>query len=87
MDHFRVIRFIKILIEQLGHRANIALQPHFQRVLIERFPVERVNQPHLFAGFRVSAQQHLRWENHRHHRRDMRWAIHSTIAPSDAALP
>ena len=65
--HFGVIRFIEILIEQLRHRADVALQPHVERMLVKRVAVKRVDQPQLFV-VDVGAQQQLGRENHRHHR-------------------
>ena len=67
-DHLGVIRFVEIFIKQFRHRPDVALQPYLQGMLVEGLAVKRINQPHLFAGFRVRTQQHLGREDHRHHR-------------------
>ncbi|EJK90743.1 hypothetical protein UUU_23280 [Klebsiella pneumoniae subsp. pneumoniae DSM 30104 = JCM 1662 = NBRC 14940] len=67
-DHLGVIRFVEIFIKQFRHRPNVALEPYLQGMLVEGLAVKRINQPHLFAGFRVRTQQHLGREDHRHHR-------------------
>ena len=42
-DHFGVIGFIEIFIEQLSYRADVAFQPDVQRMLIQRVAVKRID--------------------------------------------
>ncbi len=66
-DHQNMFGLFEVIHVQLGHRADVAFEPDFERVFIKRLAVKRIDEPH-FAIHPVGAQDKLGRENHRHQR-------------------